>query len=519
MIGTGKNRVFNGRVIFDHLPKTAGQAVNAWFRQNLGTAAVTDNSIGMHHALIREYGGIYPIISAHVAFDGKGLTPHYQYITCIREPIDRAISWLFFVVNNHNPEQYPGLWEAAERFITSDGEDHDTVLDWYIQNPYIEHFSNIISTRMRTADIRLQEALTAITHYDLWGLYEDMPQFINDVRGLLHIREIAPMPRFNVTKDRPAVHEISPALHAKLTAMNQADLQFYQTLRIWYANRTNPLHQKPNTKRYTLYKPAELYFCSDNPPIQIKRHSLRLHLKVRTNGMIEHLGIRTSLFDHEGRLVLDATHNARTSRHTLTHTGQYRIEIACPVNHLAQGTYKMVCALSQYGLKGYRELLNYESVVTFEQPDSLIKPSQLLTPTLRITTHQIDDLEVHAIHDTIGCMTPLTPIQTVVRSEYFTLDVELTNLSAQSWVNYSDLPINLSYHWQGKNHKTQVHDGIRTPLPAAEVHPQIPLRIPMQIQAPEIAGRYTLILVPVQEGICWFDERGFTPCVIDVDVQ
>ncbi len=511
--------MFNGRVIFDHLPKTAGQAVNAWFRENLGTGAVTDNSVGMHQALIKKYGGLYPIISAHVAFDGKGLTPHYQYITCIREPIDRAISWLFFVVNNHTPDQYPGLWEAAHRFITSDGEDHDVMLDWYIQNPYIEHFSNIISTRLRTDDIRLQEALMAITHYDLWGLYEDMPQFINDVRGLLHIREIAPMPRFNVTKGRPTVHEISPALHAKLTEINLIDLQFYQTLKDWYANRTDLHNHKSSSKRYRLYKPAELYFCIGNPPVQITNHALRLHLNVRSNGVIEHLGIRTSLFDHHDRLVLDATHNARTSRHTLAHPGHYRIDIACPVHHLPQGTYKMVCALSQYGLKGYRELLTYESTITFSKPDSPNIPSQLLTPALRIATHQIDDMTVHAVNDTTGIMTILTPITTIGRSEQFRLDVELLNLSTQSWKNFLDLPINLSYHWQSKNLEIQVHDGIRTPLHTEEVLPQIPLRVPMQIQSPEVAGHYTLVLIPVQEGVCWFDERGFTSCLIDVEVQ
>ncbi|WP_441459338.1 hypothetical protein [Burkholderia thailandensis] len=104
-----QRRVFGGRVIFDHLPKTAGQAVNAWLGNALGAGCVTPNLIGRHRDLIRRYGGEYSVISAHIDFRGSSLDPRYQYLTCFREPIDRAISWLFFLMNNHDAEQLPGL--------------------------------------------------------------------------------------------------------------------------------------------------------------------------------------------------------------------------------------------------------------------------------------------------------------------------------------------------------------------------------------------------------------------------
>jgi len=47
-----KPRPFNGRVIFDHLPKTGGQAVNAWLTNMLGTGTVTTNLIGEHRARV-----------------------------------------------------------------------------------------------------------------------------------------------------------------------------------------------------------------------------------------------------------------------------------------------------------------------------------------------------------------------------------------------------------------------------------------------------------------------------------
>ena len=94
-------RVFPGRIIFDHLPKTAGMSINSWLIDSLGDGCVIPNLIGMHSDLIVSYGGLYSIISGHIHFSAReGLDPRYQYITCIREPIDRVVSWLYFVSNN-----------------------------------------------------------------------------------------------------------------------------------------------------------------------------------------------------------------------------------------------------------------------------------------------------------------------------------------------------------------------------------------------------------------------------------
>ena len=90
-----KSPVFAGRVIFDHLPKTAGQAINSWLTKELGGGCVTTNLNGQHEDLIRLYGGEYSIISGHVYFQGNGLDPRYHYMTSLREPLDRVVSWLF----------------------------------------------------------------------------------------------------------------------------------------------------------------------------------------------------------------------------------------------------------------------------------------------------------------------------------------------------------------------------------------------------------------------------------------
>jgi len=60
-----KPRPFNGRVIFDHLPKTGGSATRVWLVSALGPASVMSVLGGDHRTLIRRFGGEYPIIAAH----------------------------------------------------------------------------------------------------------------------------------------------------------------------------------------------------------------------------------------------------------------------------------------------------------------------------------------------------------------------------------------------------------------------------------------------------------------------
>lgn len=102
-------RPFDGRVIFDHLPKCAGQAVNAWLRACLGSASVTENLIGEHRSLIRAFGGNYPVISGNLDFQKRGMDPRYKYITILRESLDRAISWLYYITQRDNREEDLGL--------------------------------------------------------------------------------------------------------------------------------------------------------------------------------------------------------------------------------------------------------------------------------------------------------------------------------------------------------------------------------------------------------------------------
>ncbi|PTQ90241.1 hypothetical protein C8R30_1379 [Nitrosomonas nitrosa] len=118
---TKKSNIFSGRAIFDHLPKTAGQAINRRLTKELGSGSgsVTPNLISRHQELIRIFGGRYSVISGHLNFQNDGLDPRYNYIIILQEPLDRAISWFFYVL----PDYEYKLREQAVHFDASQEEE------------------------------------------------------------------------------------------------------------------------------------------------------------------------------------------------------------------------------------------------------------------------------------------------------------------------------------------------------------------------------------------------------------
>jgi Wzt C-terminal domain len=226
--------VFPGRVIFDHLPKTAGQAINAWLAGELGSGCVTPNLIGSHRDLIRRYGGVYSVMSGHVHFNGEGLDPRYQYATLFREPIDRALSFIFFALTDVviARDAVP-LAEGAKRFLESDGRDTTPEFLNAITNPYTEHFRRISGTGRESDDEKIEKCLDVIRGYAVVGLYENMPRFLANFANLIGMPPPAEIARVNVTRQRGEVDKISAALRQRVIELNELDLRLYARVSTW----------------------------------------------------------------------------------------------------------------------------------------------------------------------------------------------------------------------------------------------------------------------------------------------
>ena len=226
--------VFAGRVVFDHLEKTAGQALNAWLRTELGASAVTEPLIGTHRELIKLWGGEYSLIFGHVQFDGTGADPRYSYLTLLRDPIERALSQMFFVLNNHAADSIPE-WRAYEKFLNSEGDIVEFPVLYKLANYYVDHFSSVESRLHRPAIAKLADAQAALDRYAVWGFYERLPDFLGDLSRFLGISAPKNLAPVNVTVKKPRSVQISPKLRARLEELNALDLTFYRVAQERYA--------------------------------------------------------------------------------------------------------------------------------------------------------------------------------------------------------------------------------------------------------------------------------------------
>lgn len=97
--------------------------------------------------------------------------------------------------------------------------------------------------------------------------------------------------------------------------------------------------------------------------------------------------------------------------------------------------------------------------------------------------------------------------------------VTLINEGQETWYGYGNHPVLLSYHWLNADGTTYQHDGLRTPLACEALEPGKTSQEKVVVIAPEQEGRYQLILTLVQEGVCWFEDRGFQQATLQVVVE
>ncbi len=526
-----KRRYFDGRVIFDHLPKTAGQAINAWLTNELGSGCVTTNLIGEHRSLIRRFGGSHSLISGHLIFQGEGLDPRYGYITCFREPVDRAISWLYYVTKHKSGLTDLGnFWHEACRLLVSEGDDLGTEFTPSLANPYVAHFASIAGPIPLTDDAKLTAAIAAIDQYDVWGLYEDMPGFMTDVSALLGLGAPAALPRVNVTKARPRESEVSPKLLRRLQELNALDLELYRILYArWQRRKQPPVALLPNVSKWTPYNvQQERVFSAPEftllsvhmnaegnvVPLQILPFTLEFYLETS----VVELEIGIHILDEYHRTAFGTNTTLLNKKLFNVKQGTHRVQYYLVVD-LPEGAYTAGFAFAVPLATGNRELAWFDKLVDF---NVTIHRKQAdvgyASMSAEVSYQQTSDAILDELKDGSGTVTVEAVLGSLACGEVVILPVVLQNTSTQVWAGTHLNPIVLSYHWFDADGTVRLFEGERTPLPSITVEPGKPLLVSMRVVAPATPGHYQLALLCVQKDLIWFDQLGFTPTVLDVPV-
>ncbi len=98
-----------------------------------------------------------------------------------------------------------------------------------------------------------------------------------------------------------------------------------------------------------------------------------------------------------------------------------------------------------------------------------------------------------------------------------TVTVEITNLSAHTWMADDHHPLNVGNHWRRASDGYTIRDDRRVAVPLPW-HPGQTVRVTLEANVPQLAGRYQFQCDVVEEGRTWFADVGSTLAEIDVVV-
>lgn len=525
-------RPYAGRVIFDHLPKTAGQAVNAWLQVMLGAGCVTTNLIGNHRELISRYGGEYPVISAHVAFHGEGLDSRYQYVSCFREPLDRAVSWLFYLIQQRDEIGLQKEYTFAQQFVDCEGRcEVPAAFLSSVSNPYVEHFSAIEGPSAATDSEKLARALAAIERYDIWGLHEAFSDFLTDFAGLLGLPAPGSIDRVNVTRERPAADRITPAFRQRLEELNALDIEFYRILQGRYGEARRrwqrPALSEPQWIPFE--RPAERIYSApefvlldvvlEGAPNRAAGSLLSFCVEFSLARAMPELEIGIHIFDEDGCWAFGTNTTMLGQPLTDVSAGTHRLRYAV-VAELPEGEYTAGFAFAERGAGGQtREIAWYDKLLGFRIALVRVTPSVgYVSLPVAVDCQLVSERVVQVVADGHGRIVFHAGLGELVVGETVSLPLTLFNESSQDWRGLWGSPVNLTYRWLDEQGQAVVADGLRTPLPEGGLMMERNIATSIVVKAPDCAGCYRLQVLPVQEMVCWFDGIGFEPAELVVNV-
>jgi hypothetical protein len=523
--------IFSDRIIFDHIPKTAGTFVQKWLTDTLGAGCVSPQVSGPHRQLIGEYGGRYSIISAHLYFErNDSLDPRYSYVTCIRNPVDRALSWLYYFLNEYQDQSNSGLYQMILQFIESSGEILNESIRPSISNFYINHFSNLLTPTVE-ADNPVAQALNAIAQYDAVGFQEELPAFTAKVANLIGCRPPFTYKKQRITPLRPRPEHVDPRLLESLRTLNALDLEFYAAL-------MDRMHQQSLSKvrpvvNWQCYKPAPAKDRTTNDLIlgraEVLDDSRVLHgqtITFRLNLLlpqpIKEFEAGIHIFDNEQRIAFATNSIVLQKTFMNLKAGAHRVDFLLIAN-LPRGHYYAGFVFSRKDQGSCTELAYYKNLCEFDvifPIDHQFEGHTWLPTDIQLSAEDLA-FDNHMVTSPIGHLSLCSPLSTLLPASSNSMEVEIYNDGPTSWRGDVFRPISLAYLWMDKDNQQVLIEGERTPLPVDVIVPGIPVKTNIMVKTPESTGEYILVLTLVQEWVGWFHSLvgNFKPHTIPITVS
>lgn len=228
-----KNNARIQKVIFVHLPKTAGTTLHMIIERHYAARNVFSTGAGAQKA-VEEFKKMSDarraeihILKGHMAYGLHEYLPGSSaYITMLREPIDRTISFFYFV--RQDPKHYH--YDFIKTRNLSLEEYLESKISIMMDNTQVRLISGVwdeprhgecTTETLEEAKRNLRENFAVV------GLTERFDESLLLLKKAFGWHDIYYI-RQNVTSNRPKKSELSPSTLRTLEKHNQLDMELYQ---------------------------------------------------------------------------------------------------------------------------------------------------------------------------------------------------------------------------------------------------------------------------------------------------
>jgi Wzt C-terminal domain/Sulfotransferase family len=546
------------RVLFDHVPKTAGMSLHGVLAALVGAdrcSPVITGSLGEARAEFARYR----CVAAHLSFrPGDDLADLWS-LTVLRHPVERALSHLAYLRHQVPASGDAIVQHARSLDLARDLDAGDPRTRELLSNVMVAHFAPL-AWNGRDAlddDRRLMLAKQALERFDLVGLTERIDETADLVCRALGARAPVDVPHVNATDRQIDVAGLPADVKRRLAALNALDTELYAhaaTLlararrRVLFGTDAAPREKgdahavapagdarAPAAPRSFGTREAEILRVdvaarSGLGARVLSGEEIDVRVEFVAHRAFDDLTVGLLVHDEHARLVFATNTNlhghalavATGTRGAVTFTfradlgaGRYIVGAGVHAPHSPiTSAYHWDETLARFVVAGnlgwnFAGATKLYPVLAFE---GVVPHAAEHAAPLQTLAHMTQPLADFRARITV----PAAPAQ-LPAAQRVALRVDVVNAGSETWPSLGERSVRLAYHWLYEDGRVAVFDGERTTLPR-DVAAQGAVACWMTIVTPSAPGVYRLQLSLVQESVAWLEERGGTPAELRVAV-